>query len=259
LEAAQYEDNCFVTLTYDDQNLPAKGSLVPKHSQDWLKRFRKLVEPVRIRYFLVGEYGDESQRPHYHAAIFNYPTCVYGQSRGWVSRCCERCELVRESWGFGKVFLGTLETHSAQYVAGYVTKKMTAKDDDRLNGRHPEFARMSLRPGIGRDALWEVASQLMHFNLENTEADVPSALRHGKRLLPLGRYLRRELRKMVGKSDATPEAVIKKLEEEMFPLRLAAASDADAPSVKSQVMLANKGALANLESRTRIFKGRRSL
>ena len=100
---------------------------------------------------------------------------------------------------------------------------------------------------------------MMHFNLENSEADVPSALRHGKRLLPLGRYLRRELRKMVGKDEATPEAVIKKLEEEMYPLRLAAARDQEAPSVKQQVKLANKGALANLESRTRIFKGKRSI
>lgn len=64
LEAAQYEDNCFITLTYDDEHLPLGMSLVPKDLQDFLKRFRSRIAPIKVRYYGVGEYGDQTQRPH---------------------------------------------------------------------------------------------------------------------------------------------------------------------------------------------------
>lgn len=127
--------------------------------------------------------------------------------------------MVGETWTFGDVDLGTLGTESAQYICGYVTKKMTAKDDTRLYGRHPEFARMSNRPGIGRPAMDAVANTYKHFDLASREADVPAALRHGGRLLPLGRYLRRELRALVGMEKEAPEATLKKAEESLLGLR----------------------------------------
>lgn len=281
LESLCHESNAFLTLTYSDENLPivksglssdpstgVSATLNPKHLQDWLKRFRKAIEPSKIRFYAVGEYGDETQRPHYHVALFGYPSCSrgqtgYGQSQrkgipAW-ERCCAHCRLVGETWGLGSVYLGALETSSAQYVAGYVTKKMTSKSDARLNGRHPEFARMSNRPGIGHDFMHEYASELMKLNLEDREADVPSALRHGSRLLPLGRYLRRKLRTMVGKDEKTPEAVIYAQSLELLPLREAAKTDAQNPSLKDQINLASKQAIASVEARHKIFKGKKSL
>lgn len=136
---------------------------------------------------------------------------------------------------------------------------MTKKDDPRLQGRHPEFARMSLRPGIGQTALHEIASTLMQFNLEDTEADVPSCLRHGSRLLPLGRYLRMQLRKMVGKNEKAPQATLDKMASEVLPLRLAARSSAENPSLKGQLVQSQKGSVARLEAMDKIFKQRKSL
>ena len=98
---------------------------------------------------------------------------------------------------------------------------MTAVDDRRLEGRYPEFARMSLRPGLGHSAMHEVASQLMKYNLEDLE-DVPGSLRHGSRIMPLGPYLQRTLRKMVGRDEKTPESVLEKYAEEMRLVREAA-------------------------------------
>lgn len=261
LEASQYEKNCFVTLTYDDDNLPIDGSLVPKHMQDWLKRLRGRVSPSTFRYFAVGEYGDSSERPHYHAALFGFPNCDYGVSRynKYRVNCCHWCDLVRDSWGLGHIMLGTLENSSAGYIAGYVTKKMTGKDDVRLKGRHPEFARMSLRPGIGHDACWEIANVLMQHNLDVTELDVPSSLRHGKRELPLGRYLRVTLRNMIGKDKNAPQEIIDKIGEEVLPMRLAARSDEEKPSFKAHAVEASKGKVAGFEARQRIFKQRRVL
>lgn len=252
LEASLYENNCFATLTYDDEHIPEGETLVPKHLQDWLKVIRKRIEPDRLRFYGVGEYGDESQRPHYHVALFNFESCRWVQTRSNRNECCDRCSLVRDTWDKGKVFLGTLEDHSAQYVAGYVTKKMTSKNDPRLNGRHPEFARMSNRPGIGHDFMHEVASTFMQFDLEQSQADVPSALRHGRRVLPLGRYLRKKLRVMVGRDEKTPEAETLRLSQELLPLRVLAKADAENPSLKHQIVEVNKGKVANLIARQKL-------
>lgn len=273
LEALQYKDNAFVTLTYDNKALPHVGglrgvwtgdeplqTLVPKDLQDWLKRYRKILEPVRIRFYAVGEYGDESNRPHYHVAVFGGPCCLRGHTerdRSGAIRCCEVCRTVQSTWQLGGVFVGSLTQDSAQYIAGYVTKKMTAKDDYRLRGRHPEFARMSLRPGIGQSAMHEVASQLMRFNLDQSQPDVPSVLRHGSRLLPLGRYLRRNLRRMIGKDEKTPQAVLDAMAEEMRPLRVAA-FDAST-SFKGAILKRYEGERVRVYARHRMKRKRSTL
>lgn len=189
LESLKHGDNSFLTLTYDDDHKPADGSLNPKHTQDWLKRFRKALSRdygISLRYFLVGEYGDSTQRPHYHAALFGIPVSLE--------------DMVRETWGMGHVMLGPLEIGSAQYIAGYVVKKMTNKDDPRLLGRLPEFSRMSLKPGIGATAMEDVAGILNSYHgwdEIHATGDVPVVLQHGGRKYPLGRYLRKKLREQM--------------------------------------------------------------
>lgn len=136
---------------------------------------------------------------------------------------------------------------------------MTRNDHPDLQGRHQEFARMSNRPGIGADFMHEVASTLLQFNLDQSEADVPSALRHGSRMLPLGRYLKRRLRELIGKEANAPQALLESLAAEMLPLRIAAKTDKDAPSLKHQVLQANQGRAAQRLARARLYKGRKSL
>lgn len=261
LEAAQYEHNAFVTLTYDPEHLPAGGTLVPDHTRLWLNRLRGRVAPSRFRFFLVGEYGDDSQRPHYHAALFGFQSCSFGQSRYSKSRqrCCYWCELVRETWGQGNVYLGSLELSSAGYMAGYVTKKMTKVDDARLAGRSPEFGRMSLRPGVGATALWDIADALLRYDLDKSLDDAPGTLRHGSKELPLGRYLQGRLRELIGRDKKAPQAVLDKVEAELRPLRLAARASAEVPGLKAHVIAAGDGAAANLAARSRIRKKRGSL
>ncbi|AZL83000.1 replication initiator protein [Apis mellifera associated microvirus 42] len=224
LEASQYEENAFVTLTYSDEFLPEGGTLVPQHVQLFLKRLRKSWEPRRLRFFAVGEYGDQTNRPHYHLALFGYPTCRKGLTHVRPGRgCCAVCDGVQSVWSsgnkpMGNVYLGGLSKDSAGYVAGYVTKKLTAKDDERLGGRHPEFARMSTRPGLGCGMMDEVASTLLEYPL-NLE-DVPGVLEYGKgHYLPLGRYLKEQLRLRYGREKKAPESVIQKAEEKLRPLR----------------------------------------
>lgn len=202
LESQKHVEKCFLTLTYDDAFLPADGSLQPRDIQLFLKRFRKAIAPTRIRFFFVGEYGDENFRPHYHAAIFGFQCAGKVQTPSHGRRCfCPACSLVRDIWGKGNVDLDELNDTTASYICGYVVKKMTKNDDPRLEGKHPEFARMSLRPGIGADAMDDVAEQLFSKHGERfvmASGDVPPALMIGGRQRPLGRYLRQKLRDKIG-------------------------------------------------------------
>ena len=274
LEAAQYESNAFVTLTYDNSKLPMNSrelpTLAPEHLRNFLKRLRKSVAPVRIRFYAIGEYGDESWRPHYHAALFNFPTCVRGRTlrrpesknRALWSDCCVSCRLVGNTWGHGDVDLGILETASAQYVSGYVTKKMTRRDDFRLLGREPEFARMSNQPGIAYSALWEIADQILKYDLDKSlpQGDVPVTLRHGSRELPLGRYLRRKLRLLIGKEENTPAEALAIIEAEMSLMREAQFARKGRVSLKQTVLEASKGELARFHARNNLYnKGNRHL
>lgn len=86
--------------------------------------------------------------------------------------------------------------HTAQYCAQYVVKKMTRPDDPRLGDRFPEFARMSMRPGIGHDAMFDLADTVLKYDLE-----APKELRHGPKRWPLGRYLSRKLLEMTGQEN----------------------------------------------------------
>ena len=63
-------------ITYSDEYLPIDGEtqtpvVCRKHIQDFFKRLRKSIEPFKIRYFGVSEYGGVTNRPHYHIIIFN--------------------------------------------------------------------------------------------------------------------------------------------------------------------------------------------
>lgn len=137
---------------------------------------------------------------------------------------------------------------------------MTRYDDPRLLGRHPEFARMSLKPGIGADMVDEVASTLMQFNLEDSaQGDVPSSLRHGTRMMPLGRYLTRRLRTRVGKEANAPQETISARALELLPMFKAARASKENPSAVFHLVEAAKSKVASQLARLKIRKQRKSL
>lgn len=198
LELLKHGDASFITLTYNDENLPTGGTLVPRDLVLWLKKIRKKW-PKPLRFFAVGEYGMGSERPHYHVILYGYPTCLKGRSSYTRRRkkCCEQCDRVQETWKLGNVFLGTVTVESASYVASYTTKGWTNPKHEGLRGRYKEFTRMSLRPGIGREAMKDIADALTNEigqRMIIAQGDAPNALSHGRINKPLGRYLHGKLR-----------------------------------------------------------------
>jgi len=149
-EASLYEDNCFITLTYNDENLPKDGSLNKKHFQSFMKRLRSTYADTKIRFYGCGEYGDNFSRPHYHACLFNFD---FPDKRLWKRSTVDplyTSDTLERLWGMGFCTIGTLTFDSAAYVARYCTKKVNGKlAADHYAGRLPEFGLMSLKPGIG--------------------------------------------------------------------------------------------------------------
>lgn len=158
-EASLYEDNCFITLTYSDDNCPK--SLNVDDFQKFIKRLRKNFREKKIRYFACGEYGDKLGRPHYHACLFNVDfsdkKIIAQKDLGSVYSS----ETLEKIWNKGHVQLGQLDLGHAQYVAQYTIKKVSGKDSEKhYQGRKPEFGLMSLKPAIGTDWLKKYKSDV---------------------------------------------------------------------------------------------------
>lgn len=139
----------FVTLTYDEDHLPRSDTGVPilrkKDVQKFLHRLRKNVEVKKnkcnIRYYLVGEYGSNTRRPHYHAIIFNLPMKIDD------IRCMYTRKIIDKEWKLGGVYV--VPVNGARI--SYVTKYMLTYNDDKNNELPVMSAMMSLKPAIGFD------------------------------------------------------------------------------------------------------------
>ena len=145
-EARQYEDNCFVTLTYDDAHLPDDMSLKVRDWQLFAKRVRKRVG--RFRFYMCGEYGERTLRPHYHA-------CIFGQAFREDKRLQDSSsgyplyvsDLLGELWPHGYHLIGDLTFDSAAYVARYVTKKVLGTGEEAQALREKKYRRYDLDTG----------------------------------------------------------------------------------------------------------------
>lgn len=136
-------DAHFITLTYDtpprsynDLFTLRKGDL-----QGYFKRLRereghRSPDIPPIKYYAAGEYGEEFQRPHYHAIILNVRN-----ERNLTLAWTNKDKII------GYVDIGTVTPASISYVTGYIGKKIGipwTDYDDRL----PEFSLMSKKMGV---------------------------------------------------------------------------------------------------------------
>lgn len=268
LEAGLQADNAFVTLTYKEPQIHEETGqeytpehVEYRHHRRFMDALRKRISPLRIRFYMVAEYGDEGGRPHYHYILFGYPSC---KGKHPKYRCCSACDPIEEVWGKGLISNDPVEIGTCRYVAKYVVKKMTRRDDPRLSNREPEFAKMSNRPGIGHGALKRVAHIIARYDLLTPEGDVPVTLRHGKTMWPLGRYLRKQLRKELGLSQyapqsLSPEASYKAFIEnqEMRTLQSAAIADPENPGLKYHLQQATQGKREQIKKRLQMYLGKK--
>lgn len=191
----------FVTLTYNPEHVPSGGALCRDHLRGFINRVRgrKAITAIKpfgtMRYFAVGEYGTESWRPHYHLAIFGVPADYAGVfESAWTDTDGEP---------FGFIHVGEITHDSAQYIAGYTTKKMTSDKDAELEARGlpPEFPVMSKFPPLGAMGMRRILDGL--YTQAGAAAiadkgDVPIAFRLDGKTYPIGTYWRAWLREQLG-------------------------------------------------------------
>lgn len=165
-EASLYEKNCFVTLTYSDENLPLNGSLDYEAPVLFMKRLRDKFGSG-IRSYGCAEYGEKGKRPHYHLCLFNHDfddkRPFPGQKWGHDEHRLYNSSSLESLWDLGISSVGAFTWETAAYVARYVTKKITGKDapdhyastnayTGEITERLPERSVcVSRRPGIGRE------------------------------------------------------------------------------------------------------------
>lgn len=152
-----HAENSFITLTYDDEHLPVRASLDYPVFQRFMKRLRKSCG-IPVRFFMCGEYGDLG-RPHYHALLFglDFPDRKYFKRSPSGERLF-RSEILERLWPFGHSLVGDVTFESAAYCARYCCSKVTGdaaaahysrSDASGVYSLVPEFAHMSLKPGLG--------------------------------------------------------------------------------------------------------------
>lgn len=157
-EASLYKQNCFITLTYDDDHAPLRNSLHYPTFQKFMKRLRKEAS-TPVRFYMCGEYGELNNRPHFHSLLFGFDFPDKRPYRLLVEHAkLYTSETLQRLWPYGHSCIGEVTFESAAYVARYCLKKVTGKNAEEHYARSdeygdyyatPEFARMSLKPGIG--------------------------------------------------------------------------------------------------------------
>lgn len=168
LELAVQKKAIFVTLTYNDDNVPiiyddadfpVCMTLRKKDVQDWMKRVRRHYDSRTLRFYLAGEYGSSTGRPHYHCILYGLSLDDFPKKR--VYKKSELGDLYyiddefTARWNQGYVVIADVSWKTCAYVARYVTKKMMNlfPEDLKEVGMVPEFSLMSRRPGIGKPYL----------------------------------------------------------------------------------------------------------
>lgn len=129
------ENAHFLTLTYSDEHLcfgaiSEFATLVRSDIQLFMKRLRKRCDS-KLKYYVAGEYGSRTYRPHYHAIIFNLPD--------------NNVELLLKTWQKGNVHVGTVTPASIRYTLKYM---LQANHSSYSNEVQKPFSLMSKNLGI---------------------------------------------------------------------------------------------------------------
>ena len=156
LELSDHDSALFLTLTYDDAHLPKSPQGIPslnkRDVQLFLKRLRKSFPHLSIRFYLAGEYGSRTNRPHYHAILYGIGLDSFSDLvfRGYneIGNPFFSSPKLASIWGNGFILMSSVTWRTCNYVARYVLKKQ-AQRDDSLGVAVPPFNVSSRRPGIG--------------------------------------------------------------------------------------------------------------
>lgn len=159
----------FVTLTYQTMKLDLKDGeyeLNHKHFQDFMKRLRKETK-LKLRYFMCGEYGKKTLRPHFHIILFGYRTSFEDME---PFDGTYRDLFLEKIWKKGTVVVGQVTTETIYYTAGYMVKQI-GSDTDELKGLKKPYCHAS--QGLGEQYAYDNMLKIRNLQLTNEGRSTP--------------------------------------------------------------------------------------
>lgn len=156
-ELDNWESASFITLTYNNENLPKDISLNPNHLKQFWKNVRQaLPEGRNIKYYACGEYGDKPflpgvinhGRPHYHAIVYGLDS-YNDDDRKLVFNCWHKCDEFLFDKSRKQNGMLPVCREDIAYTCGYVQKKLNGELGNELYGdRVRPFSRSSHYLGL---------------------------------------------------------------------------------------------------------------
>lgn len=154
-EMEQSTSAIFLTLTYENAPTSFNGhhTLIKSDYQKFTKRLRKNLQNSNIKYYACGEYGTTTQRPHYHAIVFNLP-------QTWITNSNKLLDI----WGHGHINISPCNIATIKYVCKYVMKgKFTPTTDH--DDRNSDFSIMSKKMGLNY-----LTPQIIRYHQDNLKS-----------------------------------------------------------------------------------------
>lgn len=143
-EISEHSENCFLTLTYDDEHLKSEF-IIKEDFQKFMKSLRNKVDR-RISYMVSYEYGGKTGRPHCHAIIFGYEpenqTYLRDTPSGYP---LFTSPVISKLWKHGYHSIADANAKTAYYIASYALKGSGGESDDDKN----DCMDVSKAPAIG--------------------------------------------------------------------------------------------------------------
>lgn len=199
-EYLKYDNNCVLTLTYNDEHLPENSLLNYRDVQLFLKRLRKKLNSIckgyKIRFACSCEYGSDRLRPHYHIIIFNwFPPDIdllkpykitKRNSKLYKSEICDK--LWSDDKGqIGFVDVGLVDYHTSRYICQYCVKKAIHKN-------HSEYVKKNK---IKREKLCcSIGTGLEYFKKNYKSMFNKSFAVLGNLKYPIHRYFKNKLKQL---------------------------------------------------------------
>lgn len=210
-EAKSWDRSSFLTLTFDDAHLPADGSLTHRPFELFMKRLRRLHNP-RVKYFMCGEYGTQTQRPHFHCVLFGEDFRPWK----WAGRSGSGEDFytnvrLSELWKNGRSTVQPACGETIGYCTRYIVDKITGEDAEaHYGGRKPEYCAVS--QGIGKAFYAKYGGKISEQDFMVVDGQKIAPARYYDKLgrkaghVDFGAIeLEREKRRKAGLSDNTPE------------------------------------------------------
>jgi len=184
-EIACHNENCFITLTYDNDSLPSY-LIVKDEFQKFIKKLRKKTKS-KLKYIVSHEYGGKTGRPHHHAIIFGWnPSKQEFLREAPSGEPLFISEEVNQLWPHGYHSIGTANEKTAYYIAAYSLKSSThdvINDDNGQIIQVSDSMDASKNKAIGYEYFLKNAEQLVNSSCQLPRYYVKLLERHFPDLL----------------------------------------------------------------------------